>query len=41
VVVAATDMEAHVEEAIRRAKKAAKKQLRADSRTVEELIDQL
>ncbi|KAA1422730.1 DUF1269 domain-containing protein [Mumia zhuanghuii] len=39
VVVAATDMEAHVQEAIKRAGKLAKKQLRADEKALEAEID--
>lgn len=40
VVVAATDMEAHVEQAIKRSKKITKKQLRADEKALEKEIDE-
>jgi uncharacterized membrane protein len=39
VVVAATDMEAHVEQALKRSAKLTKKQLRADEKALEKEID--
>jgi hypothetical protein len=39
VVVAATDMEAHVEAELKRAAKVTKKQLRADEKQLEKEID--
>ena len=40
VVIAATDVEARVEQAITRAKKRMKKQLRADEKALEKEIDE-
>lgn len=41
VVVAAIDVEAHVEQALKNAKKITKKQLRADEKALEKQIDEL